>query len=786
VKLPSRLGWFGRRSLFGKYVITFVALVISILALSGATEMWFTYGDRKAELLHTQMEKADDAAQRVEQFMAEIERQINWATRASSMSLAQRRDDYALILQHTPALAQISELDPKGREILRMGRAGLTPDPQQDFSSSAAFLHANTSAAWFGPVVFSRHGPTMEIAMALAGKPPGVTVATVELKFLADILNGIQAGAGMYAYIVNARGNLIAHTDSSMLVHRPHLQHLPQVAALARAPEGAVSVGRSLDGQSVLAASAPIPSMQWWLFVEQPLADAYAPVTDLLGRLFIILLAALVLCIGAGLILARWMTVPIQAVRDGAAHLAEGNFSHKIEVRTGDEIEDLADDFNLMASQLQDSYAKLEQKVEERTRDLERSVSELRALEEVGLALAASLNLNEVLATIVVRSVEVTGAHGGAIYSFDPERRAFNLAEAYGLDPDFVAAIREVRIRRSHGLLSEVAERKIPIQIPHIAAARDFPLRGATLAAGFQSALIAPLIGSAELLGVLVIERREAGYFPDNTVALIKTLANQSVLAMSNAKLFEQVQEKNKQLAIANEHKSLFFANMSHELRTPLNAVLGYTELMQDGIYGDIPERAKQVLARVQTNGAHLLSLINDVLDISKIEAGELSLSLSDYSLRAVIETVVNATGSLAQAKGLRISTDIAADLPVGHGDERRLTQVLLNIVSNAIKFTDKGGVMIRAGASGGDFKMAVEDTGPGIAPEDQARIFEAFHQVDSTITKQKGGTGLGLSISKRFVEMHGGTISLTSALGEGSTFRVQIPVRVDRQMEAA
>ncbi len=526
--------------------------------------------------------------------------------------------------------------------------------------------------------------------------------------------------------------------------------------------------------------------MQWWLLVEQPLADAYAPVTDLLGRLFIILLAALVLCIGAGLILARWMTVPIQAVRDGAAHLAEGNFSHKIEVRTGDEIEDLADDFNLMASQLQDSYAKLEQKVEERTRDLEHSVSELRALEEVGLALAASLNLNEVLATIVVRSVEVTGAHGGAIYSFDPERRAFNLAEAYGLDPDFVAAIREVRIRRSHGLLSEVAERKIPIQIPHIAAARDFPLRGATLAAGFQSALIAPLIGSAEFLGVLVIERRESGYFPENTVALIKTLANQSVLAMSNAKLFEQVQEKNKQLAIANEHKSLFFANMSHELRTPLNAVLGYTELMQDGIYGDIPERAKQVLARVQSNGAHLLSLINDVLDISKIEAGELTLSLSDYSLRAVIETVVNATGSLAQAKGLRVSTDIAPDLPVGHGDERRLTQVLLNIVSNAIKFTDKGGVMIRAKASGDDFKLAVEDTGPGIAPEDQARIFEAFHQVDSTITKQKGGTGLGLSISKRFVEMHGGTISLTSALGEGSTFRVQIPVRVNRQMEAA
>ncbi len=460
-------------------------------------------------------------------------------------------------------------------------------------------------------------------------------------------------------------GNLIAHTDSSMLVHRPHLQRLPQVAALARAPEGAVSVGRSLDGQSVLAASAPIPSMQWWLFVEQPLADAYAPVTDLLGRLFIILLAALVLCIGAGLILARWMTVPIQAVRDGAAHLAEGNFSHKIEVRTGDEIEDLADDFNLMASQLQDSYAKLEQKVEERTRDLERSVSELRALEEVGLALAASLNLNEVLATIVVRSVEVTGAHGGAIYSFDPERRAFNLAEAYGLDPDFVAAIREVRIRRSHGLLSEVAERKIPIQIPHIAAARDFPLRGATLAAGFQSALIAPLIGSAELLGVLVIERREAGLFPrqhgradQDAGEPVRARHEQRQALRAGAGEEQTARHRQRaQIALLRQYEP----RIAHAAQRQCSAI---PSCMQDGIYGDIPERAKQVLARVQTNGAHLLSLINDVLDISKIEAGELSLSLGDYSLRAVIETVVNATGSLAQAKGLRISTDIAPDLP--------------------------------------------------------------------------------------------------------------------------
>ena len=225
---------------------------------------------------------------------------------------------------------------------------------------------------------------------------------------------------------------------------------------------------------------------------------------------------------------------------------------------------------------------------------------------------------------------------------------------------------------------------------------------------------------------------------------------------------------------------------MSHELRTPLNAVLGYTELLADGLYGDIPERAKQVLERVQINGTHLLTLINDVLDLSKIEAGKLNLALEDYSIRNVVDTVVVQAGSLAQAKGLELATDVADDLPKGLGDERRLTQVVLNIVSNAIKFTEKGSVTISASTASGMFEIAITDTGPGIAPEDQARIFEAFQQVDNSNTRKKGGTGLGLSISKRLVEMHGGTMTVASELGIGSTFFVRLPIRVGEQREAA
>jgi signal transduction histidine kinase len=295
-----------------------------------------------------------------------------------------------------------------------------------------------------------------------------------------------------------------------------------------------------------------------------------------------------------------------------------------------------------------------------------------------------------------------------------------------------------------------------------------------------------PLVGADEVLGVLVVLRRVTGDFPPSAVGLMQTFAHQSALAMRNARLYHELAEKNRQLAAASEHKSQFFANMSHELRTPLNAILGYTELIVDGIYGETSDKVRGVLERVQANGKHLLGLINDVLDLTKIEAGQLTLAFEDYSMRSVVEAVVAATQSLALAKGIALEARVADDLPMGRGDERRLAQVLLNIVGNAIKFTDAGSVEIRAGATDGVFELAVRDTGPGIAREDQARIFEDFQQVDNSATRRKGGTGLGLAISRRLVEMHGGSIRLESVEGVGSTFFVTLPVRADARRNAA
>ena len=275
------------------------------------------------------------------------------------------------------------------------------------------------------------------------------------------------------------------------------------------------------------------------------------------------------------------------------------------------------------------------------------------------------------------------------------------------------------------------------------------------------------------------MRRKTPGAFAANIVELMKTFAAQSVLAIQNAGLFNEIDDKGRQLEIASKHKSQFLANMSHELRTPLNAILGYTELILDNIYGEAPERMRTVLERVQSNGKHLLGLINDVLDLSKIEAGQLSLSLTDYSIHDMVQGVHTAVEPLANSKKLLFKTEIPDNLPPAHGDDRRLSQVLLNLVGNAIKFTDAGEVAVKAAASNGTYTISVRDTGPGIAAEDQMKIFEEFQQADNSQTKAKGGTGLGLSIAKRIVEMHGGRLWVESSPGHGSTFSFTVPLRV-------
>jgi GAF domain-containing protein len=430
--------------------------------------------------------------------------------------------------------------------------------------------------------------------------------------------------------------------------------------------------------------------------------------------------------------------------------------------------------------------ARLFEEVQARTSDLARSVGELKALGEVSQSVNSTLDLKTVLETIVAKAVQLSGTDAGAIYVYSRQADRFRLKATYGMSAELIKAISDQALRLNDPGMGDAARSRQPVQAEDLSENLLSPVHKIVLDAGFRSLLIVPLLRPNKVVGALVVRRRAPGRFSDSIVHLMETFAAQSVLAIQNARLFSEIEEKSHQLEIASRHKSQFLANMSHELRTPLNSVLGFTEMLADGLYGELPEKAKATLGRVQANGRHLLGLINDVLDLSKIEAGQLTLTIDDYSIGQIVKTVAATTEPLARAKGLKLSAVVADGLPMGRGDERRLSQVLLNLVGNAVKFTESGSIEIAATARDGIFEILVRDTGPGIAPEHQARIFEEFQQVDESSTRQKGGTGLGLAISKRIVEMHGGTIELKSALGSGSTFRVAIPVRAEDRTMAA
>jgi GAF domain-containing protein len=320
------------------------------------------------------------------------------------------------------------------------------------------------------------------------------------------------------------------------------------------------------------------------------------------------------------------------------------------------------------------------------------------------------------------------------------------------------------------------------------AEADEYPeSRKNSLQLGYRTSLSVPLVHAGKAIGAILIRRAEVRPFTERQVELVNTFADQAVIAIENTRLFEEVQTRTRELAktvedleIASQHKNQFVANMSHELRTPLAAILGYAELIQEGFYEPQGPKSLDALTRIRSNGKHLLGLINTVLDIAKIESGQFTLNMTEYAIESVVETVRAATESLAQNKKLALTTSVDKALPIGLGDEQRLTQVLLNLVGNAIKFTDAGEVSIAAGARNGHFAVSVTDTGPGIPLDQQDRIFDQFHQVDSSFTKAKGGTGLGLAIAKQIVEMHGGRIWVVSTPGKGSTFQMELPTRAE------
>src|SRR5712691_4844972 len=792
-----------RRRLFTKYVALFVAVVCIALLSNGVFDVLFYYQEHKASLIRIQREQAEAAAAKIGQFIKEIESQLGWTTQLpwSAGSIEQRRFDALRLLRQVPAITELAQLDATGKERLRVSRLAMDVVASgSDLSSDPKFAEAVAHKVYYGPVYFRRESePYMTLAIAGTRRDAGVSVAEVNLKLIWDVVSQIKVGERGHAYVVDAQGRLIAHPDISLVLRNTDMSKLAQVRAARASASGAgtgdnaaetVQEAENIEGRKVLTAYAPVAPLGWLMFVELPAEEAYAPLYAALQRLAFVLLAALVIAVLAGMFLAGRMVGPIRALRAGAARLGSGDLGQRIAVKTGDELEALADQFNAMAGQLQESYAGLEKKVEERTHELEtrsrelaQSVGELRALGEVTQAVNSTLDLAMVLSTIVAKAVQLSETDAGSIYVVDPATQELHLRASHGMTDELIAELDRQGIDLSEKTIADAAAQQAPVQVADLDDALSSPVLNILLRAGYRALLIVPLLGPEGLIGVLVVRRKAAGQFPQHTVDLLQTFAAQSVLAIQNANLFAEVEEKSRQLEMASQHKSQFVASMSHELRTPLNAIIGLTEMMVTNAARFGTEKAAEPLRRVHRAGTHLLGLINQVLDLSKIEAGKLELSPETVNLAPLIDEVVGTARQLAEQNKNRLVIEAEEKLGAITVDPMRLRQILLNLLSNACKFTTQGEVKLRVHKvmdRRNWIEFAVADTGIGMTAAQQAKLFEEFTQADASTAQRYGGTGLGLAFTRKLARMMAGDVTVASEPGKGSVFTVRLPGRID------
>ncbi len=606
-------------SLGRKYAVYFVAVVGLALLVMGVVQLTFTERENRQAVLNLQHEQATFAAARIEAYVREIERQLGWVrfARPGGAQPDQVRIDFLKLLRQVPAITDVAYADAGGREMVRVSRVSLDAVASRaDLSGHPGMKASNAQEAWFGPVEFRQDTePYMTVAVSQIGGPE-VILADVNLKFIWDVVSRIAVGEKGGAYVVDAQGRLVAHPDIANVLRQRDLSSLPHVdAAITGAPRQA-TVATGPAGEQVLTAHARIPSLGWTVFVEQPVADALEPVYAAVTRTALLLLLGLIFGVLAGAYVARRMVRPIRAIGKGALTLAEGDLSHRIDVRTNDELQDLAQRVNHLADRLQDMTGNLERKVEERTRE--------------------------------------------------------------------------------------------------------------------------------------------------------------------SASLVTEVERKSAQLELADRHKSEFLASMSHELRTPLNAVIGFSEVLLERMFGELNEKQAEYLTDIHGSGRHLLALINDILDLSKIEAGRMDLELAQFNVPEVLQGTVSLLRERA-GRG-QVTLTLACDPQLGSwiADERKFRQILLNLLSNAIKFTPAGGcVQVEAMDAGRALQLSVKDNGIGISAQDREVVFEEFRQASGNHLAKAEGTGLGLALARRLVELHGGTITLASEPGQGSTFVVTLPERV-------
>ncbi len=616
-----------------------------------------------------------------------------------------------------------------------------------------------------------------------AGEVKAVVFAALDLAWLNKLAAEAQLPQGSTFTVIDSNGTILARYPEPEKWVGQSIPEAPIFKAIQAQQWQGTAEAPGLDGIPRLYVFTPTHGLGGSgiaYAVGIPIAAVFGEANRILARNLALLGLVTLLALGAAwfggdlFILRR-----VNALVGATKRLAGGDLSARTGLPYGEgELTQLARAFDEMAESLQRLTTEQARLYESATQQAKR----WEALFRLGQLLSRSLELDEVYPAFAEAVKANLPYDRIGVVVQEGERLVMALSVAEPPLPSWQGASWPQTEGTAVGW---VLDYKQPRLVRDLRTEQTFSDEGFIAREGVRSTLMLPLLAGGKAVGVFFVDSRTPGTYTEQDLELLDPLAQQLALAIQDARLFREIQEKGRQLESASKHKSQFLANMSHELRTPLNAILGYTELILDNIYGEVPGKIRDILERLGKSGRYLLGLINDVLDLSKIEAGQLTLSLTDYSMKEVVQTVIAAVESLAAEKSLALKFTLPPDLPLGKGDERRLTQVLLNLVGNAIKFTAVGEVRVEVRASDGAFLVSVADTGPGIAPADQQKIFEEFQQVDSSSTRQKGGTGLGLAIAKKIIELHAGHIGVESSLGKGSTFWFSVPIRVERRPEA-
>ncbi len=723
---------------------------------SGLVEIYFRYLESREQLAAVQKEVATGAAIKIERFVQEIHNTLKGATKSREIApkglTAEFRFELEKLLLIAPAVTEALALDENGAIRVQASRLRtVLPEAKRDLSTAPPFLQAKQGKSYFGPVHFVRGSePYMTIAVPIerfAGDVIGVLQAEVNLKYIGDVVSAITVGKAGYAYAVTRTGELIAHPDISLVLQRRNVALLDQVKAAFQTSPGKAApnaiIAENLQGKNVLASFALIPGLDWAVIIERPVEEAYETLYASMMRTSTLFLIGLGMALIASWFLARRVVRPVRILREGVERIGTGDLGYRLDLKTGDEIEVLADEFNKMTTQLQESYSNLEQKVEDRTRELTESLEQQTATSEILRVISSSpTDIQPVLDAVAESAARLCDATNAQIYRV--EGNVLRLAACHGSLP----ATEEIPITRGSLAGRAVLDRQT-FHIHDMAAEieTEFPeSKERQRRFGHRTVLSTPLLREGVPLGVIGIRRTEVRPFTDKQIALLKTFADQAVIAIENTRLFQEI---------------------------------GFTRIVLRRTGAQIPDLQKENLQKVLISSEHLLNLINGLLDLSKIEAGRMEVYAETFRLSDVVRMATSTVEPMLKDGRVRLVTEIAPDIPPLKTDREKLKQAVLNLLSNAAKFTEKGEIKVAAWRENGNVKLSVSDSGIGMKREALDYIFEEFRQADMSSTRRYGGTGLGLAIVKKFINLMGGEIGVESEAGKGSKFTITIPINL-------